>query len=302
MTKFSVRQRLAEHYRVGRVFLAGDACHVHAPLGGQGMNTGIQDSIQLAWKLAFVLQSIPIDPEFVLNSYEEERRPVGQNLVRRTGKGLEFTASGWFEIALQAMTLIQDYIPDTVRISILRGFSMLDITYQHKSLPIQDNPSLIDFLNSPLKTTADIMGLGLVAGDRMPHGHLVPITSEGHGSSLTVYSVLTRNFGKMNVFLNLESNYRAAAELISYFCTTLSVDIYRIAVVLKSKEFEKSAGISENFPKTDVYYDADGLYWKHVTGWEVVLVRPDCYLQYVGRLSDFDKIKQHIHDRVRKIT
>jgi len=292
MTKFSVRQRLAKHYRVGRVFLAGDACHVHVPIGGQGMNAGMQDSVQLAWKLAYVLRGIPIDHEFFLNTYEEERQPVGQNIVRRTSQTLKLSLSYWFDIALQLILSYHDYLPDPVRMSFIRGITMLNVTYQRKSLPIRVNPTLNNFLNSPLKTMTDMMGLGLSSGDRMPHGYLVPITFGEGQSSLSVYSVLARNFGKMQMFLNLESNINVAAELIS-FLSTLSVDVH-VVLVLKSKDLEKVDEITLKFPKMDIYYDADGLYWKHVTGWEVILVRPDCYLQYVGRLFDFDVIKQHI--------
>jgi FAD binding domain len=74
--------RLAEHYRDGRVFIAGDAAHIHPPTGGQGMNTGIQDAYNLAWKLALVLDSAA--PVALLESYESERRPVGMDVVART--------------------------------------------------------------------------------------------------------------------------------------------------------------------------------------------------------------------------
>jgi 2-polyprenyl-6-methoxyphenol hydroxylase-like FAD-dependent oxidoreductase len=79
---FRISMRLAERYRQGRVFLAGDAAHIHPPTGGQGMNTGIQDAYNLAWKLALVLQNAA--PESLLDSYELERRPVGVEVVART--------------------------------------------------------------------------------------------------------------------------------------------------------------------------------------------------------------------------
>jgi 2-polyprenyl-6-methoxyphenol hydroxylase-like FAD-dependent oxidoreductase len=65
--------RLAEHYRNGRIFLAGDACHVHSPAGAQGMNTGIQDAYNLGWKLSHVLSGAAVH---LLDTYEEERRPI----------------------------------------------------------------------------------------------------------------------------------------------------------------------------------------------------------------------------------
>ncbi|RAH99057.1 monooxygenase [Acuticoccus sediminis] len=79
---FRISMRLADRYRDGRVFIAGDAAHIHPPTGGQGMNTGIQDAYNLAWKLALVLQRAA--PETLLDSYESERRPVGADVVQRT--------------------------------------------------------------------------------------------------------------------------------------------------------------------------------------------------------------------------
>lgn len=79
---FRISMRLAERYRSGRVFLAGDAAHIHPPTGGQGMNTGIQDAYNLAWKLGLVLRDKA--PASLLDSYEAERRPVGAEVVERT--------------------------------------------------------------------------------------------------------------------------------------------------------------------------------------------------------------------------
>jgi len=79
---FRISMRLAAQYRRGRVFLAGDAAHIHPPTGGQGMNTGIQDAYNLAWKLALVLGGAA--SEKLLDSYEAERRPVGADVVART--------------------------------------------------------------------------------------------------------------------------------------------------------------------------------------------------------------------------
>jgi len=75
LSRFDNETRLAEHYRKGRVFLAGDAAHIHLPAGGQGMNVGIQDAMNLGWKLAAVINGHA--PECLLDSYEAERRPVG---------------------------------------------------------------------------------------------------------------------------------------------------------------------------------------------------------------------------------
>jgi 2-polyprenyl-6-methoxyphenol hydroxylase-like FAD-dependent oxidoreductase len=81
-TRFLSERRQAERYRVGRVFLAGDAAHVHSPLGGQGMNTGIQDAMNLGWKLAATVQGS--GAPWLLDSYESERHPVGEKVLALT--------------------------------------------------------------------------------------------------------------------------------------------------------------------------------------------------------------------------
>lgn len=81
-SRFSCDERQVRRYRVGRVFLAGDAAHVHSPAGGQGMNTGIQDAMNLGWKLAAVLGGAD---EKILDTYHDERHPVGKLVLRSSG-------------------------------------------------------------------------------------------------------------------------------------------------------------------------------------------------------------------------
>ncbi|MEU6882819.1 FAD-dependent monooxygenase [Streptomyces sp. NPDC046712] len=85
ISRFHSDERQAPSYRVGRVFLAGDAAHVHSPAGGQGMNTGLQDAANLSWKLAAVLRGDAPDPEALLDSYQSERHPVGAAVLRSSG-------------------------------------------------------------------------------------------------------------------------------------------------------------------------------------------------------------------------
>jgi hypothetical protein len=81
-SRFLSERRQARHYRSGRVFLAGDAAHVHSPLGGQGMNTGIGDAMNLGWKLAAAVRGTA--PPWLLDSYEDERHRVGADVLRLT--------------------------------------------------------------------------------------------------------------------------------------------------------------------------------------------------------------------------
>lgn len=82
ISRFTDTTRQAASYRRGRVLLAGDAAHVHAPDGGQGLNTGVQDAVNLGWKLAQVVRGV--SPDSLLDSYHAERHPVGARVLRTT--------------------------------------------------------------------------------------------------------------------------------------------------------------------------------------------------------------------------
>src|SRR5919199_3025405 len=84
LARFRLHHRGVNSYRAGRAFVAGDAAHIHSPAGGQGMNTGIQDAYNLAWKLALVIKGRAADS--FLDSYHEERYPIGKRLLRTTDR------------------------------------------------------------------------------------------------------------------------------------------------------------------------------------------------------------------------
>ncbi|WP_021595769.1 FAD-dependent monooxygenase [Actinomadura welshii] len=88
---YRVNIRMAERFRVGRVFLAGDAAHVHSPAGGQGLNTGVQDAYNLGWKLATVIKG---GPSALLDTYEEERLPVAAGVLGLSTKLYQKAAEG----------------------------------------------------------------------------------------------------------------------------------------------------------------------------------------------------------------
>ncbi|MBX6386062.1 MAG: FAD-dependent monooxygenase, partial [Microbispora sp.] len=91
LSVYRVNIRMVDRYRNGRVLLAGDAAHVHAPAGGQGMNTGVQDAYNLGWKLAYVLRGAP---ETLLDTYEEERLPIARHVLASTTARGKFWSSG----------------------------------------------------------------------------------------------------------------------------------------------------------------------------------------------------------------
>ncbi|MEJ3744168.1 FAD-dependent monooxygenase [Actinomycetes bacterium KLBMP 9797] len=103
-SRFLSERRQAERYRVGRVFLAGDAAHVHSPIGGQGMNTGIQDAMNLGWKLASAVHDR--GPADLLDTYNQERHPVGARVLRITdGLNQLVLSSMWLGRAARTLAI-----------------------------------------------------------------------------------------------------------------------------------------------------------------------------------------------------
>ena len=82
ITRFTDLTRQAAAYRDRRILLAGDAAHVHSPVGGQGLNTGVQDAVNLGWKLAQVVDRT--SPDSLLDTYHAERHPVAARVLRNT--------------------------------------------------------------------------------------------------------------------------------------------------------------------------------------------------------------------------
>jgi 2-polyprenyl-6-methoxyphenol hydroxylase-like FAD-dependent oxidoreductase len=109
ISRFTDTTRQAATYRKGRVLLAGDAAHVHSPVGGQGLNTGVQDAVNLGWKLAQVVKRI--SPESLLDTYHAERHPVGARVLKNT-------------MAQVALTHRMDERTDALRESVTEMLSM----------------------------------------------------------------------------------------------------------------------------------------------------------------------------------
>ncbi|MEZ0095341.1 FAD-dependent monooxygenase [Streptacidiphilus sp. EB129] len=117
ITRFKIHQRIADQYRTGRVLLAGDAAHLHSPLGGQGLNLGIQDAVNLGWKLAAEVQGWA--PTGLLDSYEAEQRPYAQRVLRATDRATRFATS----TSNLAFTLRRSVLPKLLGIRPVRQFA-----------------------------------------------------------------------------------------------------------------------------------------------------------------------------------
>jgi hypothetical protein len=159
--RFHLHHRIADRFRMGRTCLAGDAAHIHSPVGGQGMNTGIQDAWNLGWKLAWALRSDnPAAADDILETYHDERYPVGRLLLRTTDRAFSFVSgTSWF--SQLARTFIAPWlVPTLARISFLRRALMFRIT----QLGIGYRGSALCGPDPERRHFAD----ALLPGDRMP--------------------------------------------------------------------------------------------------------------------------------------
>jgi 3-(3-hydroxy-phenyl)propionate hydroxylase len=126
ISRFTDMARQAVSYRRGRVLLAGDAAHVHPPQGGQGLNTGVQDAVNLGWKLAQVVNKT--SPESLLDTYHAERHPVGARVLHNTMAAVALSSPGDRHQALRD-TMTELLSMDEPRRRIAGMLSGLDIHY-----------------------------------------------------------------------------------------------------------------------------------------------------------------------------
>ncbi|GLQ50491.1 FAD-dependent oxidoreductase [Dyella flava] len=130
---YHVHHRVAEHFRMGRAFLLGDAAHIHSPAGGQGMNTGIGDAINLAWKFASVLTGCA--PESLLDSYEAERIGFARRLVSTTDRVFSFVTAEGRIADIMRTRITPLLLPKVARVDVAREFlfrtvSQLTVSYR----------------------------------------------------------------------------------------------------------------------------------------------------------------------------
>ncbi len=150
ITPFNINERKAGAYRIDSAFLAGDAAHIHSPVAGQGMNTGIQDAANLAWKLAAVADGAGTD---LLDTYGEERRAVGDALLKTTSRGLSVVTS-------------TNAVFERLRDLVAPGLVGLDVVQDAAAGFVSE--TAIEYRGSSI--VADYGGAGsLRAGDRVPN-------------------------------------------------------------------------------------------------------------------------------------
>jgi 2-polyprenyl-6-methoxyphenol hydroxylase-like FAD-dependent oxidoreductase len=149
---YHVHHRVADHFRKGRAFLLGDAAHIHSPAGGQGMNTGIGDAVNLSWKLAAVLKGRA--PPALLDSYEPERIGFARRLVQTTDQIFTMAVSEGKLAARIRTKLVPLLAPSLTGIDAVRRFAFRTVSQM-----------VVNYRRGPLSEGAagDVWG-----GDRLP--------------------------------------------------------------------------------------------------------------------------------------
>lgn len=186
---FRVHERMVNEYRHGRVLLAGDAAHIHSPAGGQGMNTGIQDAFNLAWKLALVHQGQA--PGSLLDTYSLERHAVGQRVLKNA-EAMTRAATLRHPVAQYLRNKLASFLTsqEIVQHRMTAQLSAIDINYRKSPLSQEHKKDLTVF--TPLNP-------GVRPGDRVPDGELV--TTEG--SETHLFDLLSGNSSHLLMFSGL---------------------------------------------------------------------------------------------------
>jgi 2-polyprenyl-6-methoxyphenol hydroxylase-like FAD-dependent oxidoreductase len=159
---FTINERKVADYRAGRVFLTGDAAHIHSPAGGQGMNTGMQDACNLAWKLALVCHG-SVAPEPLLDSYSTERSEIGRQVLRAAGR-------------LTAVATLRSGILQTLRNH--AASLMLSLSPVRRTMTNTMAELSIGYANGPLSRTEGAHHDGPAAGARAA----LPVAGQPVGS------------------------------------------------------------------------------------------------------------------------
>lgn len=265
---FHVHRKLAVHFRRGPILLAGDAAHVHSPVGGQGMNTGIQDAFNLGWKLALAARNLAA-PD-LLDSYETERQPVARAVLRGTDLGARLVLG-----AHPIGRAIREYVFPTVtgfspvRDRLQSALSELQVNYRHSSLSVESG------------TVHARRGIrrrhGLRAGDRVPDAHLLDAPS---AMPVTVFERFAQGWTLLAFPTEPRSEETAPAlSRIAALTREMAGDLVRLDVVAERTDGEPVTGSS--------LLDLTGEVRRRfgVERGQLLLVRPDGYLGFRGRID-----------------
>jgi 2-polyprenyl-6-methoxyphenol hydroxylase-like FAD-dependent oxidoreductase len=263
---YRIHSRMAERFRVGNVFLVGDAAHVHSPAGGQGMNLGIGDAFNLGWKVALVAKGHA--RRELLDSYEAERVPVGKAVLRNSDRGFMLEATDnpaveWARANL-ATRLVGPltHLP-AVRSLVFKLFSQIWISYRGSSA-VAGKPA---------------SRKGPHAGDRAPYRILKAGRDDGPQS---VFDLIGGVGHKLVIFEGREPN--------------LALDAYRLALKEVLGRYALETSIHTVPAKERELHELYGVKEKAC----LFLIRPDGHVGFVGSLGDLGDLATHMDTLFRR--
>ncbi|CAG8448289.1 9912_t:CDS:2, partial [Scutellospora calospora] len=297
LANFKVSERVANRYRIGRVFLAGDAAHCHSPVGGQGMNMGIQDAHNLAFKLALVIRNQAINPDKVLNSYEQERRPVGKNVVSGTSLATKMLSGNDF-----ISTFLRTYVAPFM----FHFFPQLAFNYQSNlfQTDLKYFPEISEILHKykPLSHSENKL---IKAGHYAIDGLLKKVISKKSHDRITLFDIFRSTALKhtlilftlangvtadcnplINTLLEIYSGYKNTIIpiIVSYQGAVRAADIPFMPLLEEGREqhifMESKSEVHEKYGIT-----------KEINQQAFVLVRPDLYIASAVFENDVDKLR-----------
>jgi 2-polyprenyl-6-methoxyphenol hydroxylase-like FAD-dependent oxidoreductase len=172
LSSFSINERKVSDYRSGRIFLAGDAAHIHSPAGGQGMNTGMQDACNLAWKLALVARDI-CAPEPLLSSYSTERSAIAKLVLEATGKAT-------------ALSVMKGGIKQSIR-NHIAGLIFGLAPFKHTMANLLSEVT-VGYSDSPLNAKSAHLHGGPEPGQRAPIREGEPAVGSGNTPRFALFS------------------------------------------------------------------------------------------------------------------
>ncbi|KAK4181498.1 FAD binding domain-containing protein [Triangularia setosa] len=284
ISRFRLHVRGVNKYRDRRILVAGDAAHISSPVGGKGMNTGIQDSINLGWKLAFVLQGQVRDSDAFLNTYHIERYPIGQELLQSTDRMFTFmTSSNPFFIPFRNFAvkyILPWLIPTNIwNARFYQFLSMFGVTYRK---------------TSPIVGAAAGFNGRIRGGDRLPDGKLW-LSSRSRGiASTTVQALCVGGSHHLLLFSGNhskeETNELAYARDEVLKATAFKLDVHFIYRKIKQ---ERVATLNDWYlwPSETVeetILKRFGFSEESLPGY--ILVRPDGYVAHIGPLAALDEL------------
>ena len=255
ISTFSLAHREAPRWRAGRVFLAGDAAHVHTPFGGQGMNLGLADATNLAWKLALVATGAA--PATLLDSYEEERRAIGHQVVT-------FTHLGAGAMLLRAS-----------RLTYLRDAAMTAMQAARPARTLM--AGRLSQLSHSYRGTTAVGGRagGLRGGDRLPDPQVYDATT---GTYRRVHEMVDPMRMTLVLTATTEAGLHQAARTAHDIGARWGD---RVAVRVLTTRHDAADHLDEN---TEVIIDRAGHAGLYGQRARAILVRPDTHLAFTGAL------------------